>query len=148
VAHVPGLLARFPPPEFYRAEDAIRDAISTRGQFNIIHPESSLKVDVIARKDTPYDLVEFSRRQWRPALEKREAYFARPEDVIIYKMIYYRQGGSERHLRYRGHHEDLRLRGGPGIHRGVGPAPRSRRHLGRDLSSPRRAMKAWCTRDP
>ena len=99
VAHVPGLQARFPPPEFSLAEDAIRDSISTRGQFNIIHPESGLKVDVIARKDTPYDLVEFSRRQRLPALEEREAYFARPEDVIIYKMIYYREGGSERHLR-------------------------------------------------
>jgi len=73
VAHLAGLLARFPPPEFYLAEDAIRDAISTRGQFNIIHPESGLKVDVIARKDTPYDLVEFSRRQRLPALEEREA---------------------------------------------------------------------------
>jgi hypothetical protein len=93
------LSARFPPPEFSLAEDAIRDAISTRGQFSIVHPESGLKVDVIARKDTPYDLVEFSRRQRLPALKEREAYFARPEDAIIYKMIYYREGGSECQLR-------------------------------------------------
>jgi hypothetical protein len=99
VAHVPGLLARFPLPEFYVAEDAVRDAIARHGQFNIIHPGSGLKVDVIARKDTPYELTEFARRQRLPALEGRDAYFARPEDVILYKLIYYRQGASERHLR-------------------------------------------------
>ena len=87
VDHVSGLLARFPFPEFYLAEVAIRDAISTRGQFNIIHPESGLKVDVIAHKDTPYDLVEFSRRQRLPALEEREAYFARPEDVVRMRIV-------------------------------------------------------------
>jgi len=27
------------------------------------------------------------------------AYFVRPEDVTLYKMLYYREGGSERHLR-------------------------------------------------
>jgi hypothetical protein len=29
----------------------------------------------------------------------REAYFARPEDVILYKLLYFREGGSDRHLR-------------------------------------------------
>ncbi|MGH7390747.1 MAG: hypothetical protein ACREM3_15005 [Candidatus Rokuibacteriota bacterium] len=99
VAHVPGLLARFPLPEFYVADDAAREAVTIRGQFNIIHPESGLKIDVIVRRDTPYDRVEFERRQRLPAFEGRDAYFARPEDVILYKMIYYREGGSERHLR-------------------------------------------------
>jgi hypothetical protein len=96
---VPGLLAHFPLPDFYLAEDAVRDAIRTRGQFNVIHPASGLKVDVIVRKDTPYDITEFERRTRLPALEGRAAFFARPEDVIVYKMIYFREGGSERHLR-------------------------------------------------
>ena len=99
VAHVPGLLVHFPLPEFSVAEDAVREAIAAHGQFNILHPGSGLEVDVIARKDTPYDLTEFARRQRMPALEGRDAYFARPEDVILYKLIYYREGASERHLR-------------------------------------------------
>jgi hypothetical protein len=98
-AHVPGLLTRFPPPDFYVAEDAVREAIAAHGQFNIIHPDSGLKVDVIVRKDTPYELTEFARRQRLPAVEGRDACFARPEDVILYKLIYYREGASERHLR-------------------------------------------------
>lgn len=32
-------------------------------------------------------------------LEGHDAYFARPEDVILSKMLYFREGGSERHVR-------------------------------------------------
>ncbi len=98
-AHLPGLLERFPFPEFYLSEDAVREAIQVRGQFNIIHPGSGLKIDVLLVKQTPYDRLEFERRQRQPLLPGTEAYFARPEDVIIYKMLYFREGRSERHLR-------------------------------------------------
>lgn len=98
-SQVPALLERFPFPEFYLSEDAIRGAIQVRGQFNVIHPASGLKIDVILKKDTPYDLVEFERRRRQPILPGLDAYFARPEDVILYKMLYFKQGRSERHLR-------------------------------------------------
>lgn len=90
-SHVPALLDRFPSP--------VREAIRARGQFNIIHPASGLKIDVLLKKDTPYDRVEFERRQRQPILPGIDAYFARPEDVILYKMLYFQQGRSERHLR-------------------------------------------------
>ena len=38
-------------------------------------------------------------RQRVPLLADREAFAARPEDIAISKMIYYREGGSEKHLR-------------------------------------------------
>lgn len=97
--HVPGLLERFSLPEFYLSEEAARDAITRRGQFNIIHPASGLKIDIILKKDTPYDRIQFERRQRQPLLPDRDAYFARPEDVILYKMLYFKEGRSERHLR-------------------------------------------------
>lgn len=97
--HIPGLLAAFPSPEYYLDEAMIREAIRRTGQFNIIHPASGLKVDVIIRKDTPFDRSRFSRaRRLRPA-EEYEADFAAPEDVILKKMEYYKEGGSEKHLR-------------------------------------------------
>lgn len=96
---IPGLLAAFPAGDFYLSEDAIREAIQRQGQFNIIHPGSGLKVDVIVRKDTPFDRSRFARtRIVRPA-ESYAAVFASAEDVIIKKMEYYREGGSEKHLR-------------------------------------------------
>ena len=97
--HLAALVGRFPSTEFYLSEEAAREAISTRGQFNIIHPASGMKIDVVVKKDTPYDRVEFERRQRQPILPGKDAYFARAEDVILYKMIYFREGGSERHLR-------------------------------------------------
>lgn len=96
---LPGLLERFAPDDFYVSEDAAREAIETRGQFNIVHPGSGLKIDVFVNKDTPYDRVRLERRERLPLIPGREAYFARPEDLILYKLLYYREGGSELHIR-------------------------------------------------
>lgn len=88
---ISGLVAAFPVQEFYLSDDAIRDAIRREGQFNIIHPGSGLKVDVMVRRDTPFDRSRFARaRSLRPA-ESYEATFASAEDGIIKKMEYYRR---------------------------------------------------------
>lgn len=98
-SHIVGLLAAFLPGEFYISDEMIRQAIRERGQFNIIHPASGLKVDVMIRQDTPFDRSLFRRiRRISPA-DFYQANFASPEDVIIKKMEYYREGGSEKHLR-------------------------------------------------
>ena len=39
------------------------------------------------------------RRQPIPIFSDRRGYVASPEDVILGKMVYYREGGSEKHLR-------------------------------------------------
>ena len=97
--HIAGLLAAFPSTEFYLSEESISEAIRHRTQFNIIHPSSGLKVDIILQKGTPFDKSSFSRvRRIKPA-ETYTASFAAPEDIIIMKMRYYLDGGSEKHLR-------------------------------------------------
>ena len=98
-ANIPGLLSAFPQEDFYLSEDAVRDAVRRRDQFNIIHPASGLKVDVIIRKDTAFDRSRFSRAQTIRPVATYQALFASPEDVILKKMEYYREGGSEKHLR-------------------------------------------------
>jgi hypothetical protein len=98
-SHIASLLKAFPEDEFYISEGMIRQAIAHQGQFNIIQPASGLKVDVIIKQDTPFDNSRFKRiRRISPA-ESYQANFAAPEDVIIKKMEYYRDGGSEKHLR-------------------------------------------------
>ncbi len=97
--HIDGLLKAFPQNEFFLTQEMIRDAIRNLGQFNIIHPASGLKVDVIIKQNTPFDNSRFNRiRRIYPA-ESYQANFAAPEDVIIKKMEYYKEGGSEKHLR-------------------------------------------------
>lgn len=39
------------------------------------------------------------RRQRVPILPDHEGYTARPEDVILGKLLYFAEGGSEKHLR-------------------------------------------------
>ena len=97
--HLPTFLSEFPPGEFYADEDAARNAVRTSGQFNIIHPGSGLKIDVYVNPNTPYDRARLTRRRRLPLLPDVTAYFASPEDVILYKLLYYRQVESGSHLR-------------------------------------------------
>jgi len=97
--HICGLMAAFPQDEYYISEEMIRQAIQQHGQFNIIHPASGLKVDIMIKESTPFEQSRFNRvRRIFPA-ESFQASFASPEDVIIKKMESYRAGGSEKHLR-------------------------------------------------
>ena len=89
----------FPADKFYCDKDMIRAEIKRRGQFNIIHSTSGLKIDIILTKETPFSKTEFSRRKREALFTDKEANFASPEDVIIKKMDFYKQGGSEKHLR-------------------------------------------------
>jgi hypothetical protein len=89
----------FPAPEFYLSEETVWRAVSGRGQFNIIHPSSGLKVDVMVPADSPFNQSRFTRmKRVRPAPDF-DAAFSSPEDVILKKMESYRDGGSEKHLR-------------------------------------------------
>lgn len=89
----------FPEPEFYLSEEAVRQAVAQCGQFNIIHPASGLKVDVIIPPDTPFNRSRFARTTRVKPADDYDASFASVEDVIIKKMEYYRNGGADKHLR-------------------------------------------------
>lgn len=89
----------FPQDEYHFDEDAAKKAVQLRFQFNIIHPASGLKIDVMVSKKDEFDLNRFQRIRRIKALEDRDANFASPEDVILKKMEYYAKGGSEKHLR-------------------------------------------------
>lgn len=89
----------FPEDEFYMDVDSVRNAIEDRHQFNIIHPSSGLKADVIISKKDDFDQSRFKRIKRLNVSEKESANFAAPEDVIIKKLEYFKKGGSEKHLR-------------------------------------------------
>ena len=96
---VPELLNAFPASEYYVSESAIREAISQRRQFNIIHPASGLKVDVIIPDGSEYDCLRMRRRLRLDLLVDETAWFSSAEDVILKKLVFFRDGGSEKHLR-------------------------------------------------
>jgi hypothetical protein len=90
---------QFPEEEFYVSEEAAADAVRHRSQFNIIHPRSGLKVDVIIPTANEFNKSRFLRASRVQAGEDWTAAFSSPEDAIIKKMEYFREGGSEKHLR-------------------------------------------------
>ncbi len=90
--------AEFPAPEFYCWEPAVVDAVRRRFQFNIIHLESGFKVDVILATDSAFDRSRLARARSLAAVGTVVS-FASPEDVIIKKLQYFQEGGSEKHLR-------------------------------------------------
>ncbi len=92
-------LEAFPAPEFSVDSESARAAIAGRRQLNILHPASGLKVDVMIPRMDAFDHSRFSRaRRVHPA-PGLSADFAAPEDVILKKLQWYDQGGSEKHLR-------------------------------------------------
>ena len=90
--------AMFPSPEFYVSEMGARSAVERGGQFNIIHPDTGLKVDVIVPGASPFNTSSFIRRKDVNALGI-DGCFGSPEDIILSKMMFYKEGQSEKHLR-------------------------------------------------
>jgi hypothetical protein len=95
---VPGLLHAFASDDFYIDAIAVRRAVEAFDQFNVIHHPSSYKLDFMVVDDDGYDASRLSRRR-RITLEGVPIWVAAPEDVILKKLMYYREGGSDKHLR-------------------------------------------------
>jgi hypothetical protein len=90
----------FSSEEFYiPPKEVINAEIINRGQFNLIHHESGIKIDFIIRKNGEHSKSEFARKCKSSFWPEGEVYLASPEDVIIKKLDFFREGGSEKHLR-------------------------------------------------
>jgi hypothetical protein len=87
---------RFPRPDFYIDEIVVRQAVRDRTQFNIIHNDSGVKVDIYI----PADSIQENqiKRARRIASESGEANYSPPEELIIMKLRYYMYGQTQRHL--------------------------------------------------
>lgn len=96
---IQALSQAFPLPEYYVSEDAIREAINHHGQFNIYHPASGLKIDVLIPAENEFNESRFRRRRRLQPAPALDAWFSAPEDAILKKLEYYSEGGSEKHLR-------------------------------------------------
>jgi hypothetical protein len=98
-AQIPAFCAAFPSPVFFLSEQAVREAVQHRFQFNVLHPTSGNKIDFLLPRSDAWGQTQWQRRQRIQLLPDREGFAARPEDVIIGKLWYYAEGGSEKHLR-------------------------------------------------
>ena len=79
---------------YYISEERVRDAVSRRGSFNVIHLETMVKVDVFVSRDRPFDRRAFDRA--RPAVPEggSEIPVSSPEDTVLAKLEWFRRGGE------------------------------------------------------
>ncbi len=99
--HVERLHTFFPDDEFYCPPlEAIEEeaAREEHGHFNIIHHETGFKGDIyLAGRDPLHAWALARTRKFEVAGEPFVV--APPEYVIVRKLEFYREGGSEKHLR-------------------------------------------------
>ena len=98
VADLDKLLAVFPEKDFYFSRPAAIEAIRTSRQFNVIDPVGGSKIDFMVARRDDWGKVQISRREQKKVLPDLMGYVARPEDVILGKLIYHSQGDSEKHI--------------------------------------------------
>lgn len=98
-SELPGLAKLFPSDEFYFSPEAAQDAIRRGTQFNIIHPATGNKVDLTIRGSDAWSQLQLSRRRLMSLEPGFEFYVGAPEDIILGKLLFFREGGSEKHLR-------------------------------------------------
>jgi hypothetical protein len=82
---------------YYGSREAARDAFSRRSMFNVIDFASGWKVDLIFRKDRPFSVEEFGRRQVG-LLQGCRVPIASAEDIILSKLEWNAITPSERQL--------------------------------------------------
>lgn len=93
--HVPALVARL-EEKYYIDDQMVRDAIRSRSSFNLIHLETSYKIDVFIMRKTPFE--ESARGRTRAALIPESDNLFLPvvsaEDIILNKLQWFRAGGE------------------------------------------------------
>jgi len=95
------LAAAFSGGAFYVPPREALEAASRQGSgghFNLIHRDTALRADVYVSGDDPLHAWAFARLR-RVSVEGLEISVAPVEYVIVRKLMYYRDSGSERHLR-------------------------------------------------
>jgi hypothetical protein len=96
VEQLPKLIRAFPSPQFYLDEAAAREAIETRGVFNLLEVNEGDKVDFWLLTDDPFDRTRFARR-YAEQVFGILLYVSRPEDTILQKLKWaVLSGGSEK----------------------------------------------------
>ncbi len=96
---VPDFCAAFPPPEFYLSEPAVWMGVRDQFAFNVLCPSSGDKLDFLFPHPSGWGRSQLSRRKQVTLADGTPAHAASPEDVIVGKLWYYHDGGSEKHLR-------------------------------------------------
>lgn len=98
---VPEIPVLFPEPDYYCPPEEVllvESQHQERAHFNIIHIPSGLKADCYPCRQQPYFKWAMTNRR-KLEISNHHYWFAPPEYVILWKLIFFREGHSGKHLR-------------------------------------------------
>jgi hypothetical protein len=99
-------------PDFEVDQDMLRDALTRGSCANIFYLPMVTKIDIFALGPSRYDEVEFNRRRKvRVRASGEELFIKAPEDTVLRKMLWYREGGEVSSKQWRDVVEVLRISG-------------------------------------
>jgi hypothetical protein len=86
--------------DFYLDAAAIRRAVDQRRSVNLIHHTTQLKIDLFVAGGTPIDGLQLSRRR-EVEIDGRRLFVHPPEDILLQKLRWLREGGESSDRQWR-----------------------------------------------
>lgn len=83
--------------DVYVDSDTMKRALGRKGEFNFIHPASGLKVDFWVSGQDQFSKLKLKRRIPKQ-FGRQRVYFVSPEDLILSKLLWHKEGGSDYQL--------------------------------------------------
>jgi len=80
--------------DYYLEPNTVRGAVKDKAMFNLIQNEHVVKVDFVVRKDSEYRKTEFTGRK-KITVDDESIYVVAPEDLILSKLLWAKDSGSE-----------------------------------------------------
>src|SRR5262249_27753662 len=101
-------------PDYYVSPQAIVDANRSRTSFNIINTTTGFKVDVFVCQDSPFEQSAWGRRRpvTLPDRPGESLVVHSPEDLLLFKLRWYRLGNESSELQWRDIGELLQTQAG------------------------------------
>jgi len=82
--------------KIYISDIAVSQAVSGKGEFNLIHPDG-LKVDFWVLEEDAYTRSRIRRKKTKKVWGQNIAFIS-PEDLILAKLVWYKKGRSTRQM--------------------------------------------------
>ena len=100
-------------PEYYVSVDAVREAVTSGGSFNIIHTDGAVKIDVFVAGNDAFNAERLRCRQRiRVSADAASSmYVDTAEHSVLRKLEWYRRGGEVSERQWRDVVAILRIQG-------------------------------------
>lgn len=89
--------------DFYADEAAAHRAVRSRENFSVVHLATMFKIDIFVVKDGAFDRIELERaRAETIGPPGGRTYIVKaPEDLVLRKLLWYREGGERSERQWR-----------------------------------------------